>query len=105
MGRRGDTGNLGLVRNSIPPFVKGAGGIFPRRLKANPPYFPLFKGGFSPRNLFKDKLLVIHTPRPRSLFREGGINAASWFYRDRLMGSQMSRKILEGRVFADGLES
>jgi hypothetical protein len=35
---------------------RGAGGISARRIKANPPISPFFKGGFKGENLFKDKL-------------------------------------------------
>jgi len=42
---------------------RGVGGIFPKRLKENPPMSPFLKGGFKRRLLFKDKLLV-YDPLP-----------------------------------------
>jgi hypothetical protein len=38
--------------------LQGGRGISARRVKANPPISPFFKGGFEGENLFKDKLLA-----------------------------------------------
>ena len=40
------------------------GGISARRIKANPPISPFFKGGFKSENVFKDKLLTFSANLP-----------------------------------------